>query len=94
MSKGKFRTKIKLGNERKKTTTSIYLYVWAAFSVMAFVIVLMFGLSQNYLLANTYEQVMVRDLAERGKQIETAIRNTVEHYPNGDYSAFIRYLSI
>ena len=93
MSKGKFRAKIKLGNERKKTTTSIYLYVWAAFSVMAFVIVLMFGLSQNYLLANTYEQVTVRDLAERGKQIETAIRNTVEHYPNGDYSAFIRYLS-
>lgn len=93
MANGKFRAKLKLGNERKKTTTSIYLYVWAAFSVMALVIVLMFGFSQGYLLANTYEQVMGRDLAERGKKIETSIRSTIEQYPNADYSAFIRYLS-
>ena len=72
---------------RRQGNASIYFLLWAAFSLFALVIVLLFGVTQNLMLKQTYKDEVSRSLAVDGKAIQKAITE----YRGPNYSAFLRY---
>ena len=68
-------------------STSIYFLLWAAFSVFALIIVLLFALTQNLLLKQTYKDEITKSLAMNG----TAIQKELNDYRGPNYSSFVRY---
>ena len=68
-------------------STSIYFLLWAAFSVFALIIVLLFALTQNLLLKQTYKDEITKSLAMNG----TTIQKELNDYRGPNYSSFVRY---
>ncbi len=94
MTKGKWRAKLKRGaTKAKQRGTSIYFLLWSAFAVFSFVIVLLFALTQHYLIKDTYLMETEKGLVERGKHIETILARTgLTGLESEEFSEFIRYL--
>ncbi len=72
---------------KKQRSASIYFLLWAAFSAFALLIVLLFGLTQNLLMKQSYKDQIAGSLAANGK----AIQKELTMYPGPNYSAFVRY---
>ena len=94
MSKGKIRAKIKRGATRaKQKSGSIYFWLWSAFALFSFIIVLLFAFSLTYLIRETYEHETEKTLIENGKQIEMIISRTgLKNLEGEQYSEFLRFL--
>ena len=68
--------------------------LWTAFTVVALIIVVVFSLLQFFLLKDTYERELAKDVTEKGKHVETMLEVMP---PNRNdevsFNTFIRYLS-
>ena len=77
---------------RRKRQTSIYLLLWAVFSVLSLFIVLVFVVSQQMILTRTYKSTAVQDLSEKSTRIERMIENPPPYF-EGKRSELLQYLS-
>ena len=76
----------------RRRQTSIYFLLWAVFSALALVIVLLFGITQQVMLTRMYRREAHKELQEKG----TAIEQTIMHPPaqfGGNRSVLLRYLA-
>lgn len=71
----------------KRSNPSIYFLLWATFSAFSLIIVLLFGLTQNIMLKQSYKSEIAYNLAANGK----SIRDELNNYTGFDYNAFVRY---
>ena len=77
---------------RAQNTTSIYFLLWAIFTALSLMIVLLAVFAQRVVLTQTYKDQAAREVAEKGQQIEQDI--LLEPDWTGDnYSGYIRMLS-
>lgn len=82
------------GNYRKRQRgTSIYFLLWAAFSVLALVIVLLFSFVIRMVTVQTYKNEAARELSEKGRSIEIAVLSEPPEVFGGNRSEYLRYLS-
>ncbi len=89
----KKRTKEKNYYRRRQRGTSIYFLLWTAFSALALVIVLSFGISLRVVIAQTYKNEAARELSEKGRSIETAVVSDTPEIFGGNRSEYLRYLA-
>ncbi len=89
----KQRVKKKRNYRKRQRGTSIYFLLWAAFSVLALVIVLLFSSVLGMITVQTYKNEAARELSEKGKSIETAVLSEPPPIFGGNRSEYIRYLS-
>lgn len=67
--------------------------LWAAFSVMALVIVLIFSISQNVVMREVYEKEALKSVRASGEEIEQRLKEPIPEPFQGNRSAYIRYLA-
>ncbi|MBQ8407054.1 MAG: HAMP domain-containing protein [Clostridia bacterium] len=94
MKKQKFKEKIQ--NKRRKTKPlgrSIYFLLWAAFSVFSLVILLIVNGSQRVVLERTYQFELFKSVIEKGNYVSDTLEEPIPQKFQGDYNAFVRYLS-
>ncbi len=89
----KQRVKKKRNYRKRQRGTSIYFLLWAAFSVLALVIVLLFSSVIGMITVQTYKNEAARELSEKGKSIEIAVLAEPPSTFGGNRSEYIRYLS-
>ena len=77
----------------KSRKTSMFFVLWAAFSIMALVLVFVFTLSQNYFLKDTYEREAIHALDDKGSRINDELRQPPPEAFGNNYDGFIRFLS-
>lgn len=87
------RTKKNRNFRKRQSGTSIFFLLWATFSVLALVIVLLFGSVLRMVTVRTYKSEVARELSEQGKSIETAVLSEPPPVFGGNRSEYIRYLS-
>jgi len=91
---GKIQEKLKRSANNSKRDTSIFFIVWSAFTVVSLIVVLVFFVLQFFILKDTYERELAKDVTEKGRQIETMIEIvSPDRYDEAGFNAFIRYLS-
>lgn len=76
---------------KRQRNTSIYFLLWAAFSAFALIIVLTLGFSQRVVMTQTYKTQTVRDLAQKGREIQLVLGK--ESQAEGEKDRLIRTLS-
>ena len=54
---------------KRQKSTSIYFLLWAVFSVLCFVIVVMFGVAQQVAMGRTYKAETAREIYDDGQKI-------------------------
>jgi signal transduction histidine kinase len=84
--------RVKTRGTRRRRQTSIYLLLWAVFSVLSLFIVLLFVISQQVLLNRTYKTEAAQELNEKSTRIEHTILNPPPHF-EGRRSELLQYLS-
>ena len=87
------RVKNKRNYRGRQRGTSIYFLLWATFSALALVIVLLFAISLRVITVQTYKNEAARELSEKGKGIELAVRTDPPEVFGGNRSEYLRYLS-
>ena len=89
--------KYKATKKRKRTDrrrqTSIYFLLWAVFSALSLVIVLLLGVTQRVIMVQTYKREAVRELTKKGTEIQTLIRRTPPADVGGDRTEMLRAIS-
>ncbi len=84
----------KMRYRRRRKVSSIYFLLWAVFSVLCLSIVLFFGLSQNYILKQTYKNEAEMELSDSGKKIqEDILHGDLDNF-QGDRNRQLRALSV
>lgn len=78
---------------RRQSSASIYFLLWAAFSAISLIIVLLFGFAQRMVMIQTYEGTIARRLHDEGKEIQEAIIDRPPEEFNGSWSAYLNFLS-
>lgn len=73
-------------------TTSIYFLLWAIFTALSLMIVLMAAVSQRVVLSQTYRDQASREVAEKGQIIKHDILREPD-WTGGNYSGYLRMLS-
>lgn len=82
------------GNYRKRQrNTSVFFLLWAAFSALSLLILLLFGGTQRFAMTQTYKAEAARDLTQKGTQIQSLIKRTPSEDFDGDRSGFLHMLS-
>ena len=77
---------------RKQSATSIYFLLWAIFTALSLIIVLLSAFTQRFVLIQSYKEQASREIAEKGRLIETQVSNVPE-WAGGNYSGYLRILS-
>ena len=77
----------------KKRKTSMFFVLWAVFAALSFLLLLVFSLTQRFVLQDTYRQQAIASLNGKGARIQEALRETPSAEFGGNYDAFLRYLS-
>ncbi|MBQ7879252.1 MAG: HAMP domain-containing histidine kinase [Clostridia bacterium] len=67
--------------------------LWAAFSAMALLIVVTFGVMQHTLMKRTYREQVARDVTEKGRQIEISLQNEPPAWLQGNLNAYVWHLA-
>ena len=78
---------------RRQRGTSIYFLLWATFSALALVIVLLFSFVLRVVMVQTYKNEAARELSEKGSSIEIAVLSDPPDVFGGNRSEYLRYLS-
>lgn len=71
----------------------MFFVLWAAFALFSFVILLVFSMSQRYVLKDTYAREAVSTLDAKGKRINHELRKALPGEFGENYDGFIRFLS-
>jgi signal transduction histidine kinase len=79
---------------RAQRSTSIYFLLWTVFTVLSLVIVLSISLSQQFVLTQTYKGQASREVTEKGEKIEREILNGAPEWAGGNFSGYVRMLSL
>ncbi|MBQ8291115.1 MAG: ATP-binding protein [Clostridia bacterium] len=79
--------------KKRQSGASIYFLLWAAFSAMALIIVLVFSFSQRIVMTQVYENEAMRTVNQSGKEIERQVTAPVPPAFQNNRSAYIRYLA-
>ena len=78
---------------RTQNTTSVYFFLWAIFTAISLMIVLLTSVSQHFILTQTYKDQASREVTEKGKQIEREILTGTPEWAGGNFSGYVRLLS-
>lgn len=78
---------------KKQRNTSVFFLLWAVFSSLSLLIVLFFGFSQRATLTQAYKSEAIRELRDKGAQIERAVTSDVPPQFDGNKSMYLRILS-
>lgn len=87
------RVKNKRNYQKRQRGTSIYFLLWATFSALALVIVLLFSFVLRVVTVQTYKSEAARELSEKGRSIEISVAAEVPDVFGGNRSEYLRYLS-
>ena len=86
--------KIRKNNYRKqRKVTSIYFLLWAAFSVLSLVIVLMIGFTQNIIMRDTFKTEAAKELSVSGPAIGRKVLGDVPAQFEGNRGVYIEFIS-
>ena len=78
---------------RKQKSSSIYFLLWAIFSALSLVIVLLFGLTQQTMMTRSFKYEASREVSEKGELISDMIYRKPPEAFGGNFSGYIRFLS-
>lgn len=84
---------LKIRYNPKKRKTSMFFVVWAVFAFFALLLLLVFSLTQRYVLKDTYGREAVASLDEKGKRISERMLNSPPEEFGENYDGFIRFLA-
>ena len=74
--------------------TSVFFLLWTIFSVFTLCVVLLFGISQQYVLSKAYKDEASKEVSRKGAVIEKAVKNGVPEWLDGNWSGYLRLLSL
>ena len=72
----------------------MFFVLWATFALLAFVLLIVFSVTQRIVLRNTYEKEAIHSLDDKGKRIHRQLLDTPSDAFGGNYDGFLHYLSI
>ena len=78
---------------KAQRSSSIYLLLWAIFTVLSLFIVLAVALTQRIVLTQTYKGQASREVTEKGQQIEQEILLGAPDWTGGNFNGYVRLLS-
>lgn len=78
---------------KKQRNTSVFFLLWTVFSALSLLIVLLFGISQRATLTQVYRREAVRELRQKGAQVERAVVADTPPELEGNKSLYLRMLS-
>ena len=78
---------------KKQRNTSVFFLLWTVFSALSLLIVLLFGISQRATLTQAYRREAVRELRQKGAQVERAVVADTPPELEGNKSLYLRMLS-
>lgn len=84
----------KIPYSRKQRKVSMFFVLWATFALLAFVLLIVFSVTQRIVLRNTYEKEAIHSLDDKGKRIHRQLLDTPSNAFGGNYDGFLHYLSI
>lgn len=79
---------------KKQRSTSIYFLLWAIFSALSLLIVLIFGVTQQVLMEQSYKTEASQEIAEKGEKIRGHIKNRPPNAFGGNESGYIHILEM
>ncbi len=72
----------------------MFFVLWAVFAALSFLLLLVFSLTHQFILQDTYKQQTITTLNDKGMRIQRALEETSSEEFGGNYDAFLRYLSM
>lgn len=79
---------------RGRRSTSIYFLLWTVFSAFALLVVLLFGISQQMILKDTYQNEAAREVSTKGEEIHRAVLSgPPPAFGQNNYNGYLRFLS-
>ena len=87
------REKRRLTYQKKQIATSMYFLLWAIFTALSLLIVLLSGLTQRVVFTQSYKEQAAREITEQGNEIESSVLMDLPDWAGGNYSGFLRMLS-
>ncbi len=79
---------------RKQRSTSIFFLLCSLFAGFSLIIVLMFGLTQQWMVKQSYKQEASYDVADKGEKISVALKQgPPPAFGENNYSGYLRFLS-
>ena len=89
-----FKEKRGRGFHKRQRSTSIYFLLWALFTTLSLVIVLFSIFTHQFLLTQSYKEQTSREMADKGQEIEQALAQDLPEWVGGNYSGYLRMLSL
>ena len=74
--------------------TSVFFLLWTILSMFTLCVVLFFGISQQYVLSKAYKDEASKEVSKKGATIEKAVKNGVPEWLDGNWSGYLRLLSL
>lgn len=71
----------------------MFFVLWAVFAALSFLLLLVFSLTQRFVLQDSYKKQTITTLNDKGTRIQRALQETPPKDFGGNYDAFLRYLS-
>ena len=86
--------RVRFGEKLRNTqrTTRIYFLLWAIFTALSLVIVLMAAISQKVVLTQTYKEQAAQEVASTGRKVETLTLKEPD-WAGDNYSGYLRMLA-
>lgn len=79
---------------KKQRSTSIYFLLWAIFSALSLLIVVIFGVTQQLLMEQSYKTEASQEIAEKGEKIRGHIKNRLPDSFGGNESGYIHIMEM
>lgn len=74
--------------------TSVFFLLWTIFSAFTLFVVLLFGATQQITMTQAYKKEASKEVSEKGAVIEISVRQGVPEWLNGNWSSYLRLLSL
>lgn len=78
---------------KRAQSTSIYFLMWSVITAFAVVLAIVFGISNQVLLTQTYKKEASKELTNKGAAIRELVLQAPPSEFGGSYSAYLRFLS-
>lgn len=80
-------------SQKKQKNTSIFFLLWAVISVLSLLICVLFGVTQQVMMTQSYKNAASRELTEKGGRIKEEVLKGSSASFGGNYSGYLRFLS-
>lgn len=88
------KTRARRDFHRKQRSTSIFFLLCSLFTAFSLILVLVFGLTQRYLVKESYKQEASYAVADKGEKISDALKQgPPPMFGENNYSGYLRFLS-